>query len=199
MTGREFSQRPFSFPRGTKVKVIYRKPGSKEQYEDVCCFYGIKPLFGNCSSDPEDFAPVFRAVSKNGGMSNRRPAFDSMIFRLIHAIDFADDDERMRVLVEQYGKKNILVCAECGSINIQQDAWVDANTNEYCGDNGENRDSHWCDNCGNDVRFTFMSEFEDKMDEWAQANDVEWDRNASYEQKRSVYNKARNAKDNDYD
>lgn len=37
-------------------------------------------------------------------------------------------------------------CSECGGTNIQTQAWVDSNTNEYIGDMTED-DECWCDDC----------------------------------------------------
>ena len=99
MTGKEFSQRPFTFPRGTKVRIRYTSIGKNHRdniKEAVCCFYGIKPIFSPCSANAEDFAPVFRAVAKNGKMSNKRPEFDGIhcqLFSTIISIDYADVDD----------------------------------------------------------------------------------------------------------
>ena len=38
----------------------------------------------------------------------------------------------------------MIVCEECGSTEIQTQAWVDANTHEYIGETGIDRE----DNCG---------------------------------------------------
>lgn len=37
-------------------------------------------------------------------------------------------------------------CSQCGGINIQVQAWVDANTNKYIDDIDQNGDC-WCDDC----------------------------------------------------
>lgn len=42
--------------------------------------------------------------------------------------------------------KHRYVCSECGSSNIQIQAWVDANTNEYVSDLYDNGEC-WCENC----------------------------------------------------
>lgn len=39
------------------------------------------------------------------------------------------------------------VCSECGSPNIQVQAWVNANTNEYVDDITDNAEC-WCEDCG---------------------------------------------------
>ena len=36
-------------------------------------------------------------------------------------------------------------CSQCGGTNIQVQAWVNANTNEYVDDIGEGE--CWCENC----------------------------------------------------
>lgn len=38
------------------------------------------------------------------------------------------------------------VCSECGSPNIQVQAWVNANTNEYVDDITDNAEC-WCEDC----------------------------------------------------
>lgn len=170
MTGKEFSQKPFTFPRGTKVKVRYQKPGSKEQFNEVCFFYGITPICGQSPSIPDDFAPVFRAVAKNGKMSNTRASFGGMygmVFRLISDIDFFDTDEMIRVWVERWGRKGVLVCNNCGSTDIQVQGWVDANTDEFASGFGDgDSDDNWCGECEQHDRFTSLEDFERRMDDW---------------------------------
>lgn len=39
------------------------------------------------------------------------------------------------------------VCSECGSTNIQVQAWVNANTHEYVDDIIDNAEC-WCEDCG---------------------------------------------------
>ena len=38
----------------------------------------------------------------------------------------------------------MIVCEECGSTEIQTQAWVDANTHQYIGETGIDRDDNWC-------------------------------------------------------
>lgn len=173
MTGEEFSQKPFSFPRGTRVKLTWTPIGGKEKVVEECCFYGLTPIFGNCSSDPDDFAPVFRAVAKNGKMSNRRPQLSggSIIFRMIDEIDFADTDEKIRVWTENWGKDGILVCKECGSTDIRCKSWLDANTNNFISDCIHDTDDNWCQDCERHGHFCKMSEFEKKMNDWFNGTD----------------------------
>ena len=54
-----------------------------------------------------------------------------------------------------------IVCAECGGKNIEMLEWIDANTNEYIGNNensGEN--ARWCRDCDEHTDFCEESEFE---------------------------------------
>lgn len=172
MTGKEFSQKPFSFPRGTKVLLRYTSigKGNKDDVKEaVCFFYGIKPIYNPCSANAEDFAPVFRAVAKNGKMSNKRPAFDGIsgqLFSTIVTIDFADTDEKIRVWIEKWGKEGVIVCNNCGSIDIQNKAWVDSNTGESVSDADFDTDDNWCGECEQHGRFTTLEDFERKMDGW---------------------------------
>jgi len=55
--------------------------------------------------------------------------------------------------------KNFLVCDECGSMNVQVQAWVDANTNKYIGCRDEN--DAWCDDCESHVRLTTLKDYLD--------------------------------------
>ena len=41
-------------------------------------------------------------------------------------------------------ERDLIVCEECGSTEIQTQAWVDANTHEYIGETGIDRDDNWC-------------------------------------------------------
>ena len=41
-------------------------------------------------------------------------------------------------------EKGLIVCEECGSTEIQTQAWVDANTHQYIGETGIDRDDNWC-------------------------------------------------------
>lgn len=49
-----------------------------------------------------------------------------------------------------------LYCRNCGGTNIQCKAWVDANSNEYISDCGEDGDG-WCDNCETEVSLVDIS------------------------------------------
>lgn len=225
MTGKEFSQRPFTFPRGTKVRIRYTSIGKNHRddiKETVCCFYGIKPIFNPCSANADDFAPVFRAVAKNGRMSNKRPEFDGIhcqLFSTIVSIDYADSEERLRVWTERWGKDHILVCKECGNLNIECKCWIDANLDQTTSETSYDTDDNWCRDCEQHAHFCFLSEFEEKMNDWfAQADfktmesmfglhhedfdeedgyqafvyacEARWNA-LSYEQKRKFYNEGR--------
>jgi hypothetical protein len=66
-------------------------------------------------------------------------------------------------------KKELLVCASCGSKAVQTKAWVDANTNEYiddCGSDGD-EDDNFCGDCNSNTTLVLESEFEptDEEDE----------------------------------
>lgn len=55
----------------------------------------------------------------------------------------------------------MLVCEECGSKDIEQKAWVDANTNEYkdTASDGDTEDNY-CNKCGAHARFINEEDFE---------------------------------------
>ena len=54
--------------------------------------------------------------------------------------------------------KEKLVCAECGGTNIQYQAWIDANTNEFVS-HIDIKDGQWCDDCEEHVEFVNESEY----------------------------------------
>lgn len=60
---------------------------------------------------------------------------------------------------QQENKKiDVLVCQQCGGQNIQVEAWVDANTNEYIYEHG---DDTWCNDCEeNDLGIIYMADYE---------------------------------------
>ena len=57
----------------------------------------------------------------------------------IQLVEF-NKDEALNSLNHRY------VCSECGSPNIQVQAWVNANTNEYVDDITDNAEC-WCEDC----------------------------------------------------
>ena len=68
--------------------------------------------------------------------------------------------------MERYNK--ITVCEECGSDNIQTQAWVDPNTHAFIGTTGIDRDDNWCDECEEHLPFCTLKEFKERMQEWWQ-------------------------------
>lgn len=66
---------------------------------------------------------------------------------------------------------DILVCKECGSRQLEIQAWINANTDErirYVHDdnNGLWCDRKWCEECGVQVFFCTKAEFTQKMQGW---------------------------------
>ena len=66
---------------------------------------------------------------------------------------------------------DILVCKECGSRQLEIQAWINANTDErirYVHDdnNGLWCDGKWCEECGVQVFFCTKAEFTQKMQGW---------------------------------
>lgn len=62
----------------------------------------------------------------------------------------------------------ILVCKECGSMQLEIQAWINANTDErisYVHDDDDN-DGRWCDECGEQAVFCTKAEFIQKMQTW---------------------------------
>lgn len=77
--------------------------------------------------------------------------------------------------LEEYGfiaadvdDNKITVCEECGSDNIQTQAWVDPNTHAFIGTTGIDRDDNWCDECEEHLPFCTLKEFKERMQEWWQ-------------------------------
>lgn len=58
------------------------------------------------------------------------------------AIKSSNDLQINGLLSENYR----YVCSECGSTNIQVQAWVNANTNEYVSDLHDSGEC-WCEDC----------------------------------------------------
>lgn len=58
----------------------------------------------------------------------------------------------------------ILVCNECGSMTVEVQAWINANTDEFISDidNGD----RYCDDCDTCVLFCSKGEFEERMNLW---------------------------------
>ena len=106
----------------------------------------------------------------------------------------------------------ILVCSECGSTQIEIQAWVDVNTNEYHSDVD---DDIWCLLCKDNVGTCTKHDYTEMMQEWWKSNDTdkleyltglkasdfssgnsgqtfteaadEWWNSKSYDEKRNIY------------
>ena len=76
---------------------------------------------------------------------------------------------------------NTLYCAECGSVNVQVQAWIDPNTKEFHGYvNGPCRleeEDCWCDNCQGHVELCTLKELWDKFADVPINDDdeIQWD------------------------
>lgn len=59
-------------------------------------------------------------------------------------------------------KENILVCAECGSQDVQTQAWIKPNANDLCdGYLGiDDSDNNWCCECEEFVELITLEEYE---------------------------------------
>ena len=64
----------------------------------------------------------------------------------------------------------ILVCSECGSTQIEIQAWVDVNTNEYHSDVD---DDIWCLLCKDNVGTCTKHAYTEMMQEWWRSNDTD--------------------------
>ena len=64
----------------------------------------------------------------------------------------------------------IRVCSDCGSAEIEIQAWVDVNTNEYHSDVD---DDIWCSRCEDNVETCSRQSFLEKMQEWWKSNNTE--------------------------
>ncbi len=110
----------------------------------------------------------------------------------------------------------ILVCEECGSLQIEIQAWVNANTDEFISDVNDDDGGQWCGECGDGTHFCPKAEFIQQMQSWWTSCDFktleritelreieyssedgsqafvdavnEWWSNQDYDKKRSIYN-----------
>ena len=64
----------------------------------------------------------------------------------------------------------IRVCSDCGSAEIEIQAWVDVNTNEYHSDVDNDI---WCSRCADNVETCSRQSFLEKMQEWWKSNNTE--------------------------
>lgn len=94
----------------------------------------------------------------------------------------------------------IQVCSDCGSTEIEIQAWVDVNTNEYHSDVD---DDIWCSRCEDNVETCSKQSFLEKMQEWWKSNSTdnleylsgqtfaeaadEWWNGKNYDEKRNIY------------
>ena len=60
----------------------------------------------------------------------------------------------------------VLVCEECGSRQVEIQAWIDANTEMFVCDTAHDRDGKWCEECKENVNFCSLEEFKQKMQVW---------------------------------
>ena len=67
--------------------------------------------------------------------------------------------------------EEILVCDECGSLDIQQLVWVEPNTHEYIGATEYDKDDNWCGECDDHLHFTSLREFKERMQAWWDSTD----------------------------
>ena len=73
--------------------------------------------------------------------------------------------------LEEYGfisedDFDVIVCEECGSRDIQTQAWVDPNSHRYIDETGIDRDDNWCDGCQTNTYFCSKAEFMERMEAW---------------------------------
>lgn len=80
------------------------------------------------------------------------------LFEIVHWLEeygfISDDDD------------GITVCDECGSTDIQMQAWVDPNTRIFIGATGIDRDDNWCEECEELLPFCSRKEFKERMQNW---------------------------------
>lgn len=78
--------------------------------------------------------------------------------------------ERSTTLYDGRGTKNaelereVLVCEDCGSTDVEIQAWINANTDEFISDIDDS--DRWCDECESNVDFCTQKEFEERMESW---------------------------------
>ena len=75
--------------------------------------------------------------------------------------------------LEEYGfiagdasENEIIVCANCGSSDIQTQAWVDPNAHLFIATTGIDRDDNWCNECNGNFTFCTQKAFKQQMQEW---------------------------------
>lgn len=74
-------------------------------------------------------------------------------------------------LRKQPEHSDVLVCEECGSIHIEVQAWVNANTDEFISDVENDNNGQWCNECENHTGFCSLDKFKQKMQHWWESAD----------------------------
>lgn len=72
---------------------------------------------------------------------------------------------------EQPEDSEVLVCEKCGSIHIEVQAWINANTDEFISDVENGNDGQWCNECENHTGFCSLDKFKQKMQHWWESAD----------------------------
>lgn len=67
---------------------------------------------------------------------------------------------------EKPDDSEILVCSECGSLKVEIQVWVNANTDEYLSDVDDDSDGTWCAECERHIDFCPKTEFIQQMQGW---------------------------------
>ena len=74
--------------------------------------------------------------------------------------------EEYGFIPDDAGDDGIAVCDECGSSDIQTQAWVDPNTRIFIGTTGIDREDNWCDECEEHQLFTSLKKIKERMQKW---------------------------------
>ena len=147
-------------------------------------------------------------VRRNGSIPNYRNAAG-----LERAVSLYDG----KAFRKEPDDSKVLVCEECGSRQVETQAWIDANTEMYICDTAHDCDGKWCEECEENVDFCSLEEFKQIMQSWWTGNDIrtlegitglketdylsnnssqtfagatdKWWYNLDYDGKRNVYNK----------
>lgn len=76
------------------------------------------------------------------------------------------DAEKYGFIAGDASENEIIVCANCGSSDIQTQAWVDPNTHLFIATTGIDRDDNWCNECNGNFTFCTQKAFKQQMQEW---------------------------------
>jgi len=153
---------------GVSEGMIMIKTRRREvvQARQICMYFAR--LMTNCSTSKigetfgmKDHATVLHADKVTQGYIDVDRKFRGHIFE-------------MKLALENYITNiddTLLVCEQCGGINIQTKAWVDPNSNNVIElyETGDS-DDNWCNKCEAHTRFMLKSEF-NKM----RADDAEYE------------------------